>query len=218
MRIFCPATLSVLFLPRFVAPDLIGNHLVCTVPNGTGDREQHSYTSRAGLTRSAAAVHLSLFSGPRGRACRSVAHSPAPKSAFRHRTERDRMRSYERTLVLLPSCMWPRPGRKARSATVTTSPFRAAKHPWPGQGNPTSMQQSTAEYNSGEFSPVERTPNLSRSSGASATARPHPGCWSGPARDPARPGPPRAQLPAQATERAGRATPEAFPAARGRSG
>src|SRR3989304_869801 len=109
MRIFCPATLSVLFLPRFVARlvrlELPRLHSPCldddtTNTEAIGTKSKFSGVPRFGSrSGSAAAVRLSLFSGTRGRACRLLTH-PAPDnlSTIWHvmRTGRVRCRTQSR--------------------------------------------------------------------------------------------------------------------------
>lgn len=196
MRIFCPATLSVLFLPRFVAPDQAGNHLVCTVPQGNGDREQHWNTHCE--PGSPDPLPLFICHCSPVHAVGRVAQSLIPRrrsSGLRHRKERDRMHSYERTLVLLPSCFVAATNPRAdQRLSRFPDPSRETTHGPVKATRPVcrSPRESSTRRPSWSRSPGNRAPvTPPGSSRACATAPPRRRCWWDRALAPAAPSPPR---------------------------
>lgn len=88
MRIFCPATLSVLFLPlgrrtgRSACSTSSAQSPSRGNPSDSNCLRAHTTVKNVddqAWPDSVAALHLSWFSGPRGRACRDSAHSSALK-------------------------------------------------------------------------------------------------------------------------------------------
>lgn len=136
MRIFCPATLSVLFLPLVVKPAVRPAPPRLHSPRAARLQAERTRTAlvhtrrnerwRSGKTRSVAAVHLSWFSGPRGRACRISTDTSFRLLFFDDRCRRaprtSPSRQTERTHVECWFCSaltWPRPHESASRVQAT---------------------------------------------------------------------------------------------------